>query len=313
MTAMPTRLLLGPQRPIRNIGEAIRSAGLPDGRMAVISAGWQEAEGDIDDVRELIQRPLIDLQLYKRAEALFPTDDKLRTAYRQRQDRLKELQGLYQIRLKQLILAARQILRASGDAEMITVELRHAVSQLRALDRHHLRRVQAINTEFEAEHPLQDTALLAEQFAQIDKILSDCETVVITGGNALVLLNRLRLFGTHLQLESKNIVAWSAGAMVLSDKIVLFHDRLPQGRRGAEVLGPGTGLLPGYVFMPDAQRRLRTKDEVRVGLMSRRFSPATCITLDSGAQLHFSGRKLKRSELAKRMTDDGLLESPELQ
>ncbi|MEQ8205474.1 MAG: hypothetical protein RIA65_04800 [Woeseia sp.] len=309
---MPTRLLLGPQRPIRNIGEAIRSAGLPEGKMAVISAGWQEAEGDIDDVRELVKRPLVDLQLYKRTETLLATDNTLLAAYRQRQDRLKELQGLYQIRLKQLLLAARQTLAASGDAELIAVELRHAVSQLRALDRHHLRRVQTINTRFDNEYPLQQHSLLAEQFAQIDKILSDCETVIITGGNALVLLNRLRMFGTHLQLESKNIVAWSAGAMILSDRIVLFHDRLPQGRRGAELLGPGAGLLPGYVFMPDARRRLRTKDEVRIGLMSRRFSPASCITLDSGAQLRFSGRELKSSELARRMTNDGLLENPVL-
>ena len=38
------RLLLGPQRPVLNLGEAFAEAGFPAGPVAVISAGWQEAE-----------------------------------------------------------------------------------------------------------------------------------------------------------------------------------------------------------------------------------------------------------------------------
>ena len=306
---MPLRLLLGPQRPIRNIRAAIGRAGLPDGPMAVISAGWQEAEGYIDDVRELVQRPLIDLELYRRADTLLANDESLRLAYRERQDRLKEQQGLYQERLKQLMLAARQMLRASGDAEMIAAEQRHAISQLRALDRHHLHRVQAINKQFDDQYSPERYQPLGEQFAQLEEILGGCQTVIITGGNVIVLLNRLRMFGTHLQLRTRNVVAWSAGAMALSDRIVLFHDRMPQGRRDPELLGPGIGLLPGYVFLPDAQRRLRTRDEIRVGLLSRRFAPASCITLDSGAEILFRDRDLRHSELARRMTREGRLES----
>ena len=68
---MPERILLGPQRPHTNLPEAFRDRGLPGGPVAVISAGWQEAEGDIDDVRALVPRELIDLELYRRAEELF--------------------------------------------------------------------------------------------------------------------------------------------------------------------------------------------------------------------------------------------------
>ena len=136
--------------------------------------------------------------------------------------------------------------------------------------------------------------------------LRDCESVVITGGNVVILLNRLRMFGVPALLQEKNLIAWSAGAMALSDRIVLFHDRMPQGRRDPELLGPGTGLLPGYVFLPDA--RLRITDSIRTGLYSRRFAPARCITLDSGAQMLFADGAMQYSELARLMTQDGELE-----
>jgi hypothetical protein len=67
MTGVPSRLLLGPQRPTLNLGEATRNLVDGDGTLAVISAGWQEAEGDIEDVHREIGRPLVDLSLYQRA------------------------------------------------------------------------------------------------------------------------------------------------------------------------------------------------------------------------------------------------------
>jgi hypothetical protein len=77
--------------------------------------------------------------------------------------------------------------------------------------------------------------------------------------------------------------------MALASRIVLFHDLTPQGRRDAEVLGAGLGLLPGYVFLPDAQHRLRQRDRLRISLLSRRFAPDACVTLDSGTLLQVSG------------------------
>ena len=108
----PVRLLLGPQRPTANIAEAMAKAGLEPRSVAVISAGWQEAEGDIDDVRDIVGVPVTDLTLYSRAESLFEEHPPLRDAYRQRQETLKEQQRLYRMRLKQLAIAARNIIRA---------------------------------------------------------------------------------------------------------------------------------------------------------------------------------------------------------
>jgi hypothetical protein len=290
---MPQRLLLGPQRPVLNLGEVMAQAPLPEGPIAVISAGWQEAEGDIDDIRELVDRPLIDLELYHRAEQVFAGDEALREAYRQRQDRLQEQQRLYRLRLQQSMLAARQVRRATAAKDLIAAEERHAISQLRALDRHHLRRVDTLHAEF--EDTIRGSRQRIEQVAAIEEKLAQCATVLITGGNVLVLLNRLQLFDMRKRLAERHLVAWSAGAMVLSDRIVLFHDKTPLGRRDPELLGGGLGLLPGYIFLPDAHRRLREKDAVRTRLFNGRFAPARCVTLNSGALLHFSDGRVQHA------------------
>lgn len=304
---MSNRLLLGPQRPVTNLGEAIAKSGFPDGPVGVISAGWQEAEGDIEDLRQPVGRPLVDLRLYHRAEELFAADIRLRDAYRERQDRLMELQRLYRLRLHQLMIAARQTMRADGNAALLATEQRHALTQLRALDRHQLRQVRAIQAEFDVKIDACEAGPLAEHRNAIHTAIAACETVLITGGNVVVLLNRLRLFGVHRLLSDKHLIAWSAGAMVLSDLIVLYHDRTPQGRRDPEVLGDGAGILPGFVFLPDSKRRLREKDTVRISLFCRRFAPATSVALDSGSMLLFEERDLRAADFARRLARSGRL------
>jgi hypothetical protein len=44
-----------------------------------------------------------------------------------------------------------------------------------------------------------------------------------------VLVNRLRLFGLGDLVADKTVFAWSAGAMAVSERVVLFHDDPPQG------------------------------------------------------------------------------------
>ena len=86
----PIRLVLGPQRPSRNIDDAMLAADLSEGSIATITAGWQEAENDLEGFRETFDRPLVDLRLYGRAEEVFSADERLAGAHRERQNRLKE-------------------------------------------------------------------------------------------------------------------------------------------------------------------------------------------------------------------------------
>lgn len=305
--SIDTKILLGPQRPTLNLADAFAAEGMPGGRVAVISAGWQEAEGDIDDVGQAIDRPLLDLGLYQRADALFEREPGLGDAYRARQDRLQRQQRLYRLRLKQLSLAAREILAAEGDAEMIAAEQRHAIAQLRALDRHHLHRAEAVHRAFDDDYNPSNCRPLAEHVEELRQALDSCGPVLITGGNVVVLINRLRLFGLDTLLRERAVVAWSAGAMALASRIVLFHDRTPQGRRDPEVLGAGLNLVRSFVLLPNAERRLRHRDRLRTGLLSRRFSPDAAVTLDSGSLLRLDGGRVTAANDVRRFRRTGTL------
>jgi hypothetical protein len=87
------------------------------------------------------------------------------------------------------------------------------------------------------------------------------------------------------------IFAWSAGAMAITQRVVLFHDSPPQGPGNAELLGEGLGLVPGTVVLPHAVKRLQLDDPLRVSLFARRFAPDRCVTLDQGERMIWDGRR----------------------
>ncbi len=306
MTPTPApRVLLGPQRPVVNLGDAVRAAGVNEGPVAVISAGWQEAEGDIADVQEATGLPLEDLCLYQRADAVLAEDPSMAEAYRQRQDRLIEQQRLYRLRLGPLAQGWRTLWRCEGDPDMLAAEKRHAIAQLRALDRHHLHRTESIHREFETRYGDAMSGRLAQHINEIREMLTPCRAVIMTGGNVTVLLNRLRLFDIPRLIAPMPVIGWSAGAMVLAERIVLFHDRTPQGRREPEVLGAGLGLIGGCIILPDAERRLRRGDRTRIAMFSRRFAPDTCYALDSGSMLCLESGAVSGGRALRRLRHDG--------
>jgi len=305
----PARLLLGPQRPHIDLGDVIERSGIAPDSLAVVSAGWQEAEADIDDVRAIIKRPLEDLELYRRADGLFNVLPKMHAAYRLRQDRLVEQQRLYTLRLRQLAIAARHTLRQSSDPEIARAEQRHAIRQLRALDRHHGRATEKLHVEFEARWQQDDVSQWRAQCEEIAAIIERHDAILITGGNVIVTINRLRLFGLGPLLERKPVVAWSAGAMALAPRIVLFHDHMPQGRREPELFGAGLGLLPPVTVLPDLKHRIDHGSRMRSGLMARRFAPHTCIALDNGSHVTFEGNSITSCDGAQRLTRGGGLKT----
>lgn len=306
MTPTPApRVLLGPQRPVVNLGDAVRAAGVNEGPVAVISAGWQEAEGDIADVQEATGLPLEDLCLYQRADAVLAEDPSMAEAYRQRQDRLIEQQRLYRLRLGPLAQGWRTLWRCEGDPDMLAAEKRHAIAQLRALDRHHLHRTESIHREFETRYGGAMSGRLVQHINEIREMLTPCRAVIMTGGNVTVLLNRLRLFDIPRLIATMPVIGWSAGAMVLAERIVLFHDRTPQGRREPEVLGAGLGLIGGCIILPDAERRLRRGDRTRIAMFSRRFAPDTCYALDSGSMLCLESGAVSGARALRRLRHDG--------
>ena len=94
----------------------------------------------------------------------------------------------------------------------------------------------------------------------------------------------LHVFNVAASLRSP-VIAWSAGAMALTDRIVLFHDRAPQGPGHPELYGPGLSVLSGVVPLPHARARLLLDDAPRMAVFARRFAPARCILLEKGTRV----------------------------
>lgn len=312
---MPSITLLGPQYRDPNLAAALRERGLAAGPFVSISAGWQEREGEIDELRAHLGAPVEDLRIYERTEDVFAADRSLRLAHRARQARLQEMQELYALRLSHAKQAARELFERKASPAVLLPARRQAIAALRRLDRSHLFAIRAVHDEFEREfEPLQRVAV-AHARAAVMRALEPASAVLIAGGHVAALVNRLRLLGAAEWLAGRHLFAWSAGAMAVGESVVLFHDQPPQGGANAEVLDAGLGLLRGVVPLPHAQSRLHLHDERRVAVFARRFAPNACVTLDHGACLGFDAGSLsfhsgsfqlsRRGELAQPIAPSG--------
>lgn len=281
-------MLLGPQRFQPTLSVALDALGI-EGPIAVVTAGWQEREPETEELGEHVGRELIQLGLYRRHEELLEQDADLAAALRERQERLHELQQLYRLRLGHALDAARALMARSGDSPLLARHRRAAIRAVKTLDRQHLVHVREIHAEFEAAwHPSRRPAVAGHR-AELSEQLQRASALVLAGGHVAILLNRLRLFDLQPLTGRLPWVAWSAGAMALSERVVLFHDSPPQGPGNAEVLESGLGICSGVVPLPHARRRLRLNDPVRVALFARRFSPATCVLLERDAHVEQTG------------------------
>jgi len=302
--ATPSLLLLGPQFRDPTLADALRVAGIA-GPLVAITAGWQEREAELGALEEHMGLRVEDLRLYARAETVFAADPGLAEAYRARQAALRELQDLYRIRLDHAKAAAREVWSLPQDTVLRRRSLDAAIDALRTLDREHLAEIARLHGEFaERLHPLERPAL-REQVALVRARVADAGCVLLAGGHVAVLLNRLRLFDAASWLRDRPLVAWSAGAMALGERVVLFHDHLPQGAGNAEVFEAGLGLVRGLLPLPHARSRLALADSRRVALLARRFAPTPCVTLDYGDWLRVDGPVFSSNGGPRRLGDSG--------
>ena len=307
---MPDILVLGPQYRNPNLRDALQRAGL-GGTVVSITAGWQEREGELGSLEEHLGQHVHDLRLYERAEGVFAHDPPLHDAYRMRQADLRRLQDVYRTRLAHAKAAAREVFATQDDTELGRWARRDAVATLRRLDATHLRMIERVHARFTRQWSASLRPLVARQQAEFQHLIDGAAVVCIAGGHVAVLLNRLRLFDLHRLLHGKPIVAWSAGAMCLTERVVLFHDHPPQGAGNAEVFEAGLGLLRQTVLLPDARARLALQDPTRVALLARRFSPAACHALDEGSELHWRRGHVRAAVSVRKLLRAGGTQSLE--
>jgi hypothetical protein len=149
---------------------------------------------------------------------------------------------------------------------------------------------------------------VARHRKELAELIGPVDALVIAGGHVASLLNRLKLFDVLRLARGKPVVAWSAGAMVLTERIVLFHDFPPYGNDIAQVLDAGFGLVERLVVLPDPARRIRLDDRSGIARFAQRMSPATCVGMDPGARVTVRHGRVVDAANAARLTTGGDLD-----
>jgi len=274
--------LLGPQR--RPTLDTVAASLYPEGPIATITAGWQEREPDDAELGKLLGARDVNLRLYRRWLDVQERDPEFALAEDQLAAVLEELQDMYLLRLDHALQAVYAIQRRSGAQRLRASVLAEAFDAVRELDAAHLRRVSAVRGEFYQRLPPHDRPVIAGHRADVAALLGDATAVVVAGGHVGVLADVLHLFNIAASLRSP-VIAWSAGAMALTGKIVLFNDRAAQGPGHPEVYGAGLSVLRDMVALPHASARLLLGDTPRMAVFARRFAPARCVLLEQGTRV----------------------------
>ena len=297
-------VLLGPQRFDPSLGESVAKLGV-SGRIAVITAGWQEREAEDDELTAHLDGRTVNLRLHERAEDVFKRDPALRTAHRERQEVLRHRQDFYRIRLECGLEAERVIRQRSAPADILDDEAVASVDALRALDAWHLAQCARVRKDFEGRCDRAASPALAKHRKEVASIMKDCDAVAIAGGHVASLLNRLAMFEIGRLVGSRVVFAWSAGAMAISERVVLFHDHPPQGPGASEVLDEGLGLVHGVVVFPEPEERLELGDRERIELLARRFAPAVCLGFPARSRVIVRGGRLSAPDGVLALRRDG--------
>lgn len=308
--------LLGPQRPAPNLTRVL--ATIPGSKPVVtITAGWRHEEGDDDALRRDIGHHGQNLPLYRWFDELERAEPDLFAAYRDRQDEIQRIKRIYRTSLDAGVRAAQGLAEAfrKRPDDVVAEELELAYGALRELRDRFVARCDGVRQRFQAEWQPDEREVVRRKCEQAEQMLLGARAVCIAGGHVGVLLNRMEFFGLGRALREAMelgtpVIAWSAGAMAITDRVVLFHDDAPAGQPHAEVLDRGLGLAPDLVVLPHARERLRLDDTARVALFANRFWPSACIGLENGAWLVYEdGRWLNRGakESAFELAKDGTL------
>lgn len=275
-----TTILLGPQRFTITVEPTVRSLGL-EGPIAVINSGWEEREGDDGELSGHLQGRAENLRLYHRlVDALSKDRDLARAALRFR-DRHDELRAFYGIRLQGAVETVEAVAHRTSVESIGPVAHAAAIEAVRDVDRWYGEQLERLYTEI-ATNAADRSEVIGWHRAEVAGALDTCAAVVIAGGDVRSLMRTLRLFDVRVPADTP-VIAWSAGAMALTEQVVLFHDFATQGVSASEVYDRGLGRVRGVIALPHARRRLRLSDTDRMSLLARRFPDQHLLLLDDGA------------------------------
>ena len=283
---MGTTVLLGPQRFMTTAGSTLRTL-VPEGPVATVTAGWEEREEEDEELDTVLGHRSRNLRLYHRMFDVLGKDERFASAALSFRDRHDELLSFYRLRLESAmggVYAVQRRTSAHGTAE---AALADAIEAVRRLDDWYSGQLKDLYREIDAQAPATESDVVAWHRGELAGMLGECAALVLTGGHVGTLLRTLRMFALPMPDELP-VVAWSAGAMALTSKVVLFHDYAPRGSHEAEVFDRGLGRVPGVIALPHARRRLRLEDRARSSVLARRFRDHRLLLLDDGTSAVFT-------------------------
>lgn len=274
--------LLGPQRR-PSVQQVVRDLA-EETTFATVTAGWRERESDDEELDQLFAGRTVNLCLHRRWLDVLDRDPEYANAELEHEAALTELRQLYLVQLDHALRAAYAVAeRKEGRPRLREGALSDALEIARIIDSHHLDRVRGAQQAFrDAWRPHERDAVVAHR-DEVRQLMEDADVLVLAGGHVGELIKVLGLFDLKASVPGR-VIAWSAGAMALTERLVLFHDYMPHGVPQTEVYDEGLGVLHGLVLLPHARRRLRVDDRVRMAVLARRFHPARCLVLDDGVR-----------------------------
>lgn len=280
-------VLLGPQRFMTTAGTALRSLDV-DGPVATINAGWEEREDAVDELDTVLGGNTRHLRLHHRTLDVITKDTAFARAAMAFRDRHDALSSLYRLRLQNAMDGVYAVQRRTREGEgragsrpAAYGALDDAIEVVRHVDGWYAAQLKALYADLDAAAPLGESGVIGWHRGELEALLGGSAALVLTGGHVGVLLRALRLFAVRIPDELP-VVAWSAGAMALTERVVLFHDFGPEGASEAEVYDRGLGRVRGVIALPHARRRLRLDDRDRCAVTARRFTDQHCLLLDDG-------------------------------
>lgn len=286
-------ILLGPQRFMTTAGTALRSLGV-EGRVATVNAGWEEREDSVEELDAVLEGRATHLRLYHRTFDVIEKDEVFAAAALSFRDHHDSLLSLYRLRLQHAMDGLYAVVRRTREGEQRAKgahaaygAVDDAVEAVRHVDAWYAAQLKNLYAELDAAAPLDSSGVIAWHRGEIEAVLADSAALVLTGGHVGTLLRALRLFAIRVP-DTLPVIAWSAGAMALTERVVLFHEFGPEGATEAEVFDRGLGRVKGVVALPHARRRLRLDDKDRCAVMARRFTDAHCVLLDDGTALELT-------------------------
>ncbi len=287
-----------------------------EGPVGVVTAGWEEREDATGELDEALDHRSIHFRLYHRLNDVLAKDETFAAAAVRHRDRQDELTALYRLRLEHTLDGVYAVQRripahpARARRSLALAAFHDAVAGVRRIDDWFLGQMAVLEAELADAGGIERSGVIGWHREELKSDLARCSALVIPGGNVNTLVRVLRLFAIVIPQELP-VLAWSAGAMALTERIALFHDFGPAGSREAELLSRGVGRVRGVVAFPHPRRRLRLDDRERSSALALRFDPARCLLLDDGAWVEFGADGALPAD-ARILGTDGLVHTEEV-